>query len=427
MSKNWKIETQAIQGGYDPKPGDPRVVTICQSTTFKYDSADHVAKLFDLEVGGFFYTRIGNPTTDAFEQKIAMMEGGVAALGTSSGQAATTLSIFNICQSGQHFITASTLYGGTYNLFSSTLPKMGIEVTFVDPEASADEILKAFRPNTRALFAETIGNPGLNVLDFAKFSAIAQEKRVPLIIDSTFATPYLCRPFDFGANVIVHSTTKYIDGHATSVGGVIVDGGNFDWAAGNFPELTEPDESYHGLQYVKTFGPAAYIVKARVQLMRDLGTTPAPMNSFMFNQGLQTLPLRMQRHSDNALSVAKYLESHPAVSWVKYPGLASHPSYERAKQYLPKGCSGVLTFGIKGGATAGKKFMESCQLIALVVHVGDARSCVLHPASTTHRQLSEEQQTSSGVTPDLIRLSVGIEHESDIIADIEQALAASQK
>ncbi len=427
MSKNWKIETQAIQGGYDPKPGDPRVVTICQSTTFKYDSADHVAKLFDLEVGGFFYTRLGNPTTDAFEQKIAMMEGGVAALGTSSGQAATTLSLFNICQAGQHFITASTLYGGTYNLFSSTLPKMGIEVTFIDPEAPAAEILKAFRPNTRALFAETIGNPGLNVLDFAKFSAIAQEKRVPLIIDSTFATPYLCRPFDFGANIIVHSTTKYIDGHATSVGGVIVDGGNFDWAAGNFPELTEPDNSYHGLQYVKTFGPAAYIVKARVQLMRDLGTTPAPMNSFMFNQGLHTLPLRMQRHSDNALSVANYLESHPAVSWVSYPGLASHPSYERAKQYLPKGCSGVLTFGIKGGAAAGKKFMESCQLIALVVHVGDARSCVLHPASTTHRQLSEEQQISSGVTPDLIRLSVGIEHESDIIADIEQALAASQK
>ena len=427
MSKNWKIETQAIQGGYDPKPGDPRVVTICQSTTFKYDSADHVAKLFDLEVAGHFYTRLGNPTTDAFEQKIAMMEGGVGALGTSSGQAATTLAIFNICQAGQHFVTASTLYGGTYNLFATTLPKMGIEVTFVDPEASADEIRKAFRPNTRALFAETIGNPGLNVLDFAKFSAIAQEKKVPLIIDSTFATPYLCRPFDHGANIVVHSTTKYIDGHATSLGGVIVDGGNFDWASGNYPELTEPDDSYHGLQYVKTFGPAAYIVKARVQLMRDLGATPAPMNSFMFNQGLQTLPLRMQRHSDNALAVARFLEKHPAVSWVKYPGLPSHPSYELAQKYLPKGCSGVLTFGIKGGAAAGKIFMESCKLIALVVHVGDARSCVLHPASTTHRQLTEEQQISSGVTPDLIRLSVGIEHESDIIADIDQALAASQK
>jgi O-acetylhomoserine (thiol)-lyase len=427
MSKNWKIETQAIQGGYDPKPGEPRVVTICQSTTFKYDSADYVAKLFDLEVAGHFYTRLGNPTTDAFEKKIAMMEGGVAALGTSSGQAATTLSIFNICQAGQHFITASTLYGGTYNLFAATLPKMGIEVTFVDPEAPADEILKAFRPNTRAVFAETIGNPGLNVLDFEKFSAIAKEKKVPLIIDSTFATPYLCRPFDFGANIIVHSTTKYIDGHATSVGGVIVDGGNFNWDNGNFPELTEPDTSYHGLQYVKTFGPAAYIIKARVQLMRDLGVSPGPMNSFMFNQGLQTLPLRMQRHSDNALAVAKHLEAHPAVSWVNYPGLPSHPSFERAKKYLPKGCSGVLTFGIKGGAPAGKIFMESCQLIALVVHVGDARSCVLHPASTTHRQLSEEQQISSGVTPDLIRLSVGIEHIDDIIEDIDQALAKSQQ
>ena len=427
MSKKWKIETQAIQGGYDPKPGDPRVVTICQSTTFKYDSADYVAKLFDLEVAGHFYTRLGNPTTDAFEKKIAMMEGGVAALGTSSGQAATTLSIFNICQAGQHFITASTLYGGTYNLFASTLPKMGIEVSFVDPEASAEDIIKAFCPNTRAIFAETIGNPGLNVLDFEKFSAVAREKKVPLIIDSTFATPYLCRPFDFGANIIVHSTTKYIDGHATSVGGVIVDGGNFDWNNGNYPELTEPDSSYHGLQYVKTFGPAAYIIKARVQLMRDLGVTPGPMNSFMFNQGLQTLPLRMQRHSDNALAVASFLESHPAVSWVSYPGLPSHPSYARAQKYLPKGCSGVLTFGIKGGAQAGKIFMESCQLIALVVHVGDARSCVLHPASTTHRQLSEEQQISSGVTPDLIRLSVGIEHVDDIIEDIDQALAKSQK
>jgi O-acetylhomoserine (thiol)-lyase len=427
MNPNWKLETLAIQGGYEPKPGEPRVVTICQSTTFKYDSADYVAKLFDLEVGGHFYTRIGNPTTDAFEQKIALMEGGVGALATSAGQAATTLSLFNICQAGQHFVTASTLYGGTYNLFASTLPKMGIEVTFVNPDAHADEILAAFRPNTRALFAETIGNPGLNVLDFAKFSAIAREKQVPLIIDSTFATPYLCRPFEHGANVIVHSTTKYIDGHATSVGGVIVDGGNFNWDNGRYPELTEPDTSYHGLQYVKTFGPAAYIVKARVQLMRDLGATPAPMNTFLFNHGLHTVPLRMQRHSDNALALARHLESHPQVSWVNYPGLESHPTHDLAKKYLPKGCSGVLTFGIKGGAEAGKKFMESCKLIALVVHVGDARSCVLHPASTTHRQLSEEQQISSGVTPDLIRLSVGIEHIDDIIADADQALAASAR
>jgi len=427
MSTQWKIETQAVQGAYSPKPGEPRVVTICQSTTFKYDSAEYMAKLFDLEVPGHFYTRLGNPTSEAFEQKLAMMEGGVGALATSAGQAATTLAIFNICQAGQHFVTASTLYGGTYNLFASTLPKMGIAVTFVDPEASAEEILKAFRPDTRALFAETIGNPGLNVLDFAKFSAIAKEKNVPLIIDSTFATPYLCRPFEHGANIVVHSATKYIDGHATSVGGVIVDGGNFDWEGGNYPELTEPDTSYHGLQYVKTFGPAAYIVKARVQLMRDLGMTPAPMNSFLFNQGLHTLPLRMQRHSDNALAVARFLESHPSVSWVKYPGLESHPSHDRALKYLPLGASGVLTFGIKGGAAAGKIFMESCKLVALVVHVGDARSCVLHPASTTHRQLTEEQQNASGVTPDLIRLSVGIEHQDDIIADIDQALALSQK
>ena len=427
MNKNWKIETLAVQGGYEPKSGEARIVPIVQSTTFKYDNAAQVTRLFDLEEAGFFYTRLANPTTDAFEQKIAQMEGGVGALATSAGQAATTLSLFNICQAGQHFVTASTLYGGTYNLFACTLPKMGIEVTFVDPEAPAEEILKAFRPNTRALFAETIGNPGLNVLDFAKFSAIAQEQQVPLIIDSTFATPYLCRPFEHGANIVIHSATKYIDGHATSVGGVIVDGGNFNWANGRYPELTEPDVSYHGLQYVKSFGPLAYIIKARVQLMRDLGATPAPMNSFLFNHGLHTLPLRMQRHSENALAVARFLESHPSVSWVCYPGLASHPSHERAKKYLPKGCSGVLTFGIKGGAEAGKKFMEATKLIALVVHVGDARSCVLHPASTTHRQLSEEQQISSGVAPDLIRLSVGIENAEDIIADIDQALAVSQK
>lgn len=422
MKNDWKLETMAIQGGYDPKPGDPRVVTICQSTTFKYDDAAQVTRLFDLEEAGYFYTRIGNPTTDAFEKRISLMEGGVGGLATSSGQAATTLSIFNICRSGEHFVTASTLYGGTYNLFAATLPKMGIEVTFVDPEGSVDEILAAFRPNTKAIFAETIGNPGLNVLDFDKFSSIAREKGVPLIIDSTFATPYLCRPLEHGANVVLHSATKYIDGMATSVGGVIVDGGNFPWDNGRFPELTEPDQTYHGLEYVKSFGNLAYIVKARVQLMRDLGTTPSPFNSFLYTIGLQTLPLRMQRHSDNALAVARFLESNPAVSWVRYPGLPSHPTHHLAQKYLPKGGSGVLTFGIKGGAEAGRKFMESCRLIALVVHVGDARSCVLHPASTTHRQLSEEQQRRSGVTPDMIRLSVGLEHVDDIIADIDQAL-----
>ncbi|WP_277057329.1 O-acetylhomoserine aminocarboxypropyltransferase/cysteine synthase family protein [Trichlorobacter lovleyi] len=427
MDTNWKLETLAIQGGYEPKAGEARIVPIVQSTTFKYDDADYVAKLFDLEVPGFFYTRLGNPTADAFEKKIAQMEGGVAALATSSGQAAITLAMLNICQAGQHIVSASTLYGGTYNLFSSTLPKLGIEVTFVNPDAPAEEIAAAFRPTTRALYAETIGNPGMNVLDFEKFASVAKAQQVPLVIDNTMATPYLCRPFELGANIVVHSATKYIDGHATSLGGVIVDGGTFNWDNGKFPELVEPDASYHGMQYVKTFGPAAYIIKARVQLMRDLGATVAPMNAFLFNLGLHTLPLRMQRHSENALALARHLEAHPAVSWACYPGLASHSSHGRAQKYLPKGASGVLTFGIKGGAAAGKKFMEACKLIALVVHVGDARSCVLHPASTTHRQLSEEQQLSSGVSPDLIRLSVGIEHIDDLVADVDQALAISQK
>lgn len=426
MDKNWKLETLAIQGGYQPKAGDARIPPIVQSTTFKYDSADHVAKLFDLEAAGYFYTRLANPTNDAFEQKITQMEGGVAALATSSGQSAIALAIMNICQAGHHIVSASTLYGGTYNLFSATLPKFGIEVTFVDPEASAEEIAKAFRPETRAIYAETIGNPGMNVLDLEKFATVAKQQQVPFIVDNTLATPYLCRPFEFGANLVVHSATKYIDGHATSLGGVIVDGGNFNWDNGKFPELVEPDTSYHGLKYVERFGPTAYIIKARVQLMRDLGVTPGPFNSFLFNQGLHTLPLRMQRHSENALALARHLEQHPLVSWACYPGLESHPSYNLSKKYLPKGCSGVMTFGIKGGAEAGKKFMESCQLIALVVHVGDARSCVLHPASTTHRQLTEEQQLASGVSPDMIRLSVGIEHIDDLIADVDQALVASQ-
>ncbi|QXE89055.1 O-acetylhomoserine aminocarboxypropyltransferase/cysteine synthase family protein [Geomonas subterranea] len=427
MKKNWRIETQAIQEGFTPKDGDPRILPIYQSTTFKFSSAEHVAKLFDLEVGGHFYTRLSNPTAEGFEMKIAAMEGGIAAMATSSGQAASTLAVMNICRAGQHVVAASTLYGGTYSLFANTFPKMGIEVTFVDPEADDATIVAAFRPETRCLFGETIGNPGLNILDFDKFSRIAKKMQVPLIIDNTFPTPYLCRPLEHGADIVIHSATKYIDGHATSVGGVIVDSGNFDWGNGKYPEMTEPDESYHGLQYLKTFGKLAYIVKARVQLMRDIGPCPAPMNAFLFNLGLETLPLRMQRHSENALAMAKFLEKHEAVSWVSYPGLESHKSYARAQKYLPKGASGVLTFGIKGGAEAGKKFMESCQLVALVVHVGDARSCVLHPASTTHRQLSEEQQIASGVSPDLIRLSVGIEHIDDLIEDVNQALLASQK
>ena len=427
MENNWKIETQAVQGSYAPKPTEPRIPAICQSTTFKYTSADHVAKLFDLDLADHMYSRISNPTTEALEGKIALLEGGVGALATSSGQAAISGAILNICQAGQHIVAASTLYGGTYSLFANTFPKMGIEVTFVDPEADIDELKKVFRPETRCLYAETIGNPNVNVLDFDKFSTLAEQMDVPLMIDNTFATPYLCKPLELGANIVVHSTTKYFDGHATSLGGVIVDGGNFNWNNGKFPEMTEADPSYHGLKYTEKFGSQAYIVKARVQYMRDLGCCPAPQNSFLIDHGLTTLPLRMERHSSNAQTIAEYLEQHPAVAKVSYPGLKSHPSYPLACKYLAKGCSGVMTFEIKGGQDAGKKFMEACQLVALVIHVADARSGVLHPASTTHRQLSAEQQRSAGVDPGMIRLSIGIEHIDDLILDIEQALAASQK
>ncbi len=426
MKNNWKIETQAVQGSYEPKPTEPRIPAICQSTTFKYTSADHVAKLFDLDLADHMYSRISNPTSEALEGKITLLEGGVAALATSSGQAAISGAIFNICQAGQHIVAASTLYGGTYSLFANTFPKMGIEVTFVDPEADINEIRKAFRPETRCVYAETIGNPNLNVLDFGKFSSIATEMEVPLLIDNTFATPYLCKPLELGADIVIHSTTKYFDGHATSLGGIIVDGGTFNWENGKFPELTEPDPSYHGLKYVEKFGSLAYIVKARVQYMRDLGCCPAPQNSFLIDHGLTTLPLRMERHSSNAQTLAEYLEQHPAVTKVNYPGLKSHLSHSLACKYLPKGCSGVMTFEIKGGQEAGKKFMEACQLIALVIHVADARSGVLHPASTTHRQLSAEQQRSAGVDPGMIRLSIGIEHIDDLIADVDQALTASQ-
>ena len=426
MSKEWKLETVAVQGGYEPKPTEPRILPIVQSTTYKYDSAEHVAKLFDLDLADHMYSRISNPTVAAFETKVAALEGGVAALATSSGQAATSLAILNICSNGQHLVAASTLYGGTYSLFSNTLPKMGVEVTFVDPECSEEELRNAFKPETRLLFAETIGNPGLNVLDFDKFSTVAKAMDVPLIIDNTFPTPALCRPFDFGADIVVHSTTKYIDGHATSVGGIIVDSGNFNWDNGKYPELTEPDKSYHGLKYVEKFGSLSYIVKARVQWMRDLGACQSPFNAFLKNLGLETLPMRMDRHSTNALALAQYLEKHDCVSWVNYPGLESHPSYAETQKYLPRGASGVMTFGIKGGSEAGRKFMEGTKLIALVVHVGDARSCVLHPASTTHRQLSDEEQAASGVTDDMIRISVGIEHIDDIIEDVDQALRNSQ-
>ncbi len=425
MQKEWKIDTQAVQGNYRPKAAEPRTAPIHQSTTFKYDSAAHMAQLFDLDCADPMYTRLGNPTNSVFEEKMALLEGGVAALATSSGQAASTLAILNICRSGQHVVAASTLYGGTFSLFANTFPKLGIDVTFVDPAGSIEEMKKAFRPETRCVFAETIGNPGLNILDFAKFRQLCTDMSVPLIIDNTLASPYLCRPMEHGADIVIHSATKYIDGHGTCVGGVIIDSGKFNWTAEKYPELCEPDASYHGLKYVEKFGPLAYIVKARAQYMRDLGVTPAPQNTWLLNHGLITLHLRMERHSSNALALAKFLETHENVSWVNYPGLESHPSYELCRKYLPLGASGVLTFGIKGGREAGMKFMEACQLIAMVVHVGDARSCVLHPASTTHRQLTEAQQIASGVSPDLIRLSVGIESIDDLMADVDQALKAS--
>jgi O-acetylhomoserine (thiol)-lyase len=423
MKKQWKFATKAVQGGYEPKNGEPRILPIFQSTTYKYDDADQVAGLFDLQVTGHMYTRISNPTVQAFEEKVALLEGGVGAVATSSGQAATMLAILNICESGQHIVASSTLYGGTYTLLSSTLRKLGIEVTFVGPNSGSEEIEKCFRKNTKALFAETIGNPGLNVLDFAKFSGVAKKMGVPLIVDNTFATPYLCRPFEHGANIIIHSATKYIDGHATSVGGIVVDGGNFNWDNGNYPEITEPDPTYHGLRYWETFKEAAYITKLRVTLLRDMGPSMSPFNAFLSSLGLETLHLRMQKHSENALELAKYLSNHPKVAWVKYPGLEENLSFSLAQKYLPLGASGILTFGVKGGVKAGKTFINNVRLATLVVHVGDIRTYVLHPASMTHRQLTEEQQLASGVTPDMIRVSVGIEDIEDIKADFQQALS----
>lgn len=368
------------------------------------------------------YTRISNPTLEVLEKKMALLEGGVGALAVSSGQAATTLAILNICQAGQHIVAASTLYGGTFTLLSNTLKKLGIEVTFVDPGWDVEKIKACFRPETRALFAETIGNPGLNVLDFKKFSQAAHEYGVPFIVDNTFATPYLCRPFEHGADIVMHSSTKYIDGHATSVGGVIVDSGNFNWNNGRYPEITEPDPSYHEMKYFDTFGRSAYIVKARVQLLRDMGMVMSPFNAFITNLGLETLPLRMRAHSHNALELAKYLQGNDKIAWVSYPGLPDSSGYAMTRKYLPLGASGILTFGLKGGVAAGKNFIHNVKLAALVVHVGDIRTGVLHPASTTHSQLTEEQQLASGVTPDMIRVSVGIEDIEDIIKDFEQAI-----
>lgn len=418
-----RFETKCIQEGYKPKNGEPRVLPIAQSTTYKYDSADFMGKLFDLEADGFFYTRLANPTVDAVEKKIAALEGGVGAILTASGQAATTMSIINIARAGDHIVCSSAVYGGTFNLLGVTLEKFGIETTFVNPDADYDELKKAIRPNTKAVLGETIANPALNVLDIEKFAKLAHDNGIPLIVDNTFATPYLCRPFEFGADIVIHSTSKYMDGHATALGGVIVDSGNFDWrASGKFPEFMVPDESYHGVIYPEKFGKAAYIVKARAQLMRDLGSMMAPQNAFLLNIGLETLHLRMDRHSENALKVAKYLANDPRIAWVNYPGLETSKYKPLVDKYLPNGTSGVVSFGVKGGREAAVKFLDGLKIAAIVTHVADARTCALHPASTTHRQLTDQQLLDCGISPDLVRFSVGIENVDDIIEDINQAL-----
>lgn len=425
MSNNYKIETRCIQSGWHPTKGEPRVLPIYQSTTFKYDTSDQMGRLFDLEDSGYFYTRLQNPTNDAVAEKITELEGGVAGMLTSSGQAANYYAVFNICESGDHIVSASTIYGGTFNLYGTTMKKMGIDCTFVDPDASYEELEKAFRPNTKCVFAETISNPSLVVLDIEKFAKLAHDHGVPLIIDNTFATPINCRPFEWGADIVTHSTTKYMDGHAMSVGGAIIDSGNFDWEAhaDKFPGLTQPDESYHGIVYTKKFGKGAYITKATSQLMRDLGSIQSPQNAFLLNVGLETLHLRVPRHCENALKVAQYLENNDRVAWVNYAGLPSNKYYELAKKYMPNGTCGVISFGLKGGREEAKAFMDQLELAAIVTHVADARTCVLHPASHTHRQLTEEELIEAGVQPDLIRFSVGIENADDIIADLEQALS----
>lgn len=427
MSK-YRLNTNCLHAGYTPKNGEPRVLPIYQSTTYKYDSSEEMGKLFDLEASGYFYTRLQNPTNDAVAAKIAALEGGVAAVLTSSGQAASFYSVFNICSAGDHVVSSAAIYGGTFNLFSVTMKKLGIDFTFVSPTASEEELNAAFKENTKLVFAETLSNPSLDVLDIEKFANVAHAHGVPLIVDNTFPTPVNCRPFEFGADIVTHSTTKYMDGHATQVGGVIVDSGNFDWTQNDkFPGLTTPDDSYHGVTYTERFGKGAYITKAVVQLMRDLGSIPAPQNSFLLNLGLETLPLRVERHCSNALAVAKMLSESDKVSWVKYPGLEGDAQYEIAKKYMPNGTSGVISFGVKGGREAATKFLDSLKLASVVTHVADCRTCALHPASTTHRQLTDAQLEECGVKSDLIRLSVGIEHIDDILEDIQQALENSQK
>lgn len=420
-----KKETICVQAGWQPKNGEPRILPIYQSTTFKYETSEQMGRLFDLEESGYFYTRLQNPTNDYVAEKICALEGGVAAMLTSSGQAANYYAIFNICEAGDHVVLSSTVYGGTFNLITVTMKKMGIECTVVDPDDSEENLAKAFRENTKCVVAETIANPALVVLDIEKFARLAHSHQVPLIVDNTFATPINCNPFKWGADIVTHSTTKYMDGHAMTVGGAIVDSGNFDWTKypDKYPGLCTPDDSYHGVTYTERFGKAAYITKATVQLMRDLGSIQAPQNAFLLNIGLETLPLRMERHCANAQAVAEYLENHPKVAWVNYPGLKSNKYYELAKKYMPGGTCGVISFGLKGGREAASALMDKLKLAAIVTHVADARTCVLHPASHTHRQMTDEQLKEAGVAPDLIRFSVGIEHADDIIADLEQALA----
>ncbi len=419
--KKTNIETKCVQGGYEAKNGEPRIAPIVQSTTYKYDKTQDLADIFDLKASGFMYTRLGNPTLSVLEEKIALMEGGVGALTTASGQSATLFSIINICKAGQNFISLNNIYGGSHTQFNAVLKNFGIQVRYVRPDQPKEEILKLADENTRLIFGETIGNPTLDVLDFEKFNAIAKQLDIPFVVDNTFATPFLCRPIQHGADIVVHSTTKYIDGHATCMGGMIIDSGKFNWENGKYPELAEPDANYHGIVYTKEFGDSAFIVKARAGLLRDIGSTMSPFNAFLTNLGCETLHLRMERHCENALEVARHLAGHSKVSWIRYPFLETDKSFSLAKKYL-KGGSGVVTFGVKGGLEGAKTFIDNMQLATLVTHVGDLRTHALHPASTTHRQLSEEQKLESGILPDMIRFSVGIEHIDDIIADLDSAL-----
>ncbi len=419
---SYHINTKCLQAGYEPKNGEPRVLPIIQSTTFKYDNAATLGKLFDLEEDGFFYTRLTNPTLSNVAAKIAELEGGVGAMLTASGQAASMMSVTNICHAGDHVVCAAAVYGGTFNLFHKSLRELGIDFTFVSPDAEEDEINAAFKDNTKAAFIESISNPSLDVADIELYARIAHAHGVPLIVDNTFPTPINLRPFEWGADIVTHSTTKYMDGHAVAIGGVIVDSGNFDWTNGKYPMLTEPDESYHGVVYTEKFGKAAYITKCVTHLMRDYGAQQSPQNAFLLNLGLETLFLRMERHCSNAITVAKFLEANDKIDWVNYPGLESNKYYERAKKYMPNGTCGVISFGVKGGREKAMQFMDNLRLTKLVIHVADARTCALHPASTTHRQMNDQQLEECGVKPNLIRMSVGLEYIDDIIADIQQAL-----